>query len=238
MKLNSLFIFLFLNFSIAYSQEPSMPKGAIKIDQTTTIKDTTGKTIPFDQFISLMNSGEWTAEPRLNSKGELDYLQVRKATEEDKKMMANMGGSPIENERIGETMPTFNLKDTKGKEFNSEKFIGKVVVINLWFTTCKPCVMEMPELNLLYSEYKDNSDVVFVSITYNSPKEIKQFLKKHDFDYPIVGSALETCNSFGVKGYPTNIVVDQSGKYAFYATGSFPGIKDVLESEIQKLLVK
>jgi thiol-disulfide isomerase/thioredoxin len=238
MKIIFFALVVLVNVSISFAQQPDVPQGAIQIDESTIIKDTVGNVLPFNQFIALINSGDWTAEPKFNNQGKLEFLQLRKATEEDKKMMANMGGSPIENERIGEAMPTFNLKDTKGKEFNSEELIGKVVVINLWFTTCKPCVMEMPELNQLYSEYKDNSDVVFVSITYNSPKEIKQFLKKHDFDYPIVGSALETCNSFGVKGYPTNIVVDQSGKYAFYATGSFPGIKDVLESEIQKLLVK
>lgn len=238
MKGKLLILIILLKFSISYAQEPNIPKGAVQIDQTTIIKDTSGNIIPFEQFMTMINSGDWAAEPKFNKRGELEFLQLRAASEEDKKMMSSMRSGPNETERIGENLPAFNLTDIKGREFNSDSLIGKIIVINLWFTSCKPCVMEMPELNMLYSKYKNNSDIVFMSITYNSPKEIKGFLKKHDFDYPIIGSANETCSSFNIQGYPTNIIVDQTGKFSFFATGGFPGIGNVLEGEIQNLLSK
>lgn len=238
MKLNLLLLVVFLKLSVSFGQQPDMPKGAVQIDQSTIIKDTTGNIIPFEQFITYMNSGEWAIEPKLNKKGELDYLQLRKATDEDKKMMASMGAGPEQSELIGKSSPSFKLKDIKGKSFNSEELKGKIVVVNLWFTSCKPCIMEMPELNVLYKKFKDNPNVVFLSITYNSSKEIKKFLKKHEFNYPVVASAQETCSSFNVKGYPTNIIIDQTGKFSFFATGGFPGINQVLGSEIEKLLVE
>lgn len=238
MRLKLILTILFLKYSLSFAQPPEVPKGAIQIDQSTIIKDTLGNIISFDQFIGMINSGEWAAEPKLNERGELDFLQVRKATEEDKKYMSAMRSGPNENQRIGEPLPAFKLTDIKGKKFNSEELIGKIIVINLWFTSCKPCIMEMPELNKVYDKYKNNSNVVFVSITYNGTKDVKKFLKKHKFNYPVVASAMETCNSFKVQGYPTNIIVDQSGKYSFFATGSFQGIEQVLEIEIDKLLVR
>lgn len=238
MKLILCLLIILLKISTTSAQQPEIPKGAIEINQSTLIKDTLGNILSLNDFIVMMNSGEWAADPKFNNEGELEFLQLRKATEEDKKMMSAMNSSPTENDRIGKSIPKFDLRDLEGKKFNSEKLIGKVIVINFWFTACKPCIMEMPELNELRSKYKNNSDVVFLSITYNSSKEIKQFLKKHDFEYPIVCSGQETVTAFEISGFPSNIVIDQNGKYSFFKTGGFPGIMDVLDGEIQKLLAK
>ena len=40
----------------------------------------------------------------------------------------------------------------------------KVVVINLWFTSCAPCIEEMPELNKLVKEYENNDAVLFLAL--------------------------------------------------------------------------
>lgn len=66
-----------------YSQE--IPENGIEINENTIIKDVSGKKVNMSTFMDLMNSGEWTIDPVNDSKGELLYLQLRKATEEEKK---------------------------------------------------------------------------------------------------------------------------------------------------------
>src|SRR5690606_34637312 len=41
---------------------------------------------------------------------------------------------------------------------------GKVVFINFWATWCPPCIAEMPTINKLYSNFRDNENVMFMMV--------------------------------------------------------------------------
>ena len=47
--------------------------------------------------------------------------------------------------------PAFEGKDLDGKKVSSKKLFSgnKVTVINFWFTTCKPCVGELKDMEAL-----------------------------------------------------------------------------------------
>ena len=59
-------------------------------------------------------------------------------------------GKPKENSDLMK-FPSFEGKDLDGKEVKSSTlFAGNTVtVVNFWFTTCSPCVGEIPELEAL-----------------------------------------------------------------------------------------
>jgi cytochrome c biogenesis protein CcmG, thiol:disulfide interchange protein DsbE len=61
-------------------------------------------------------------------------------------------------------MPT--LKTIDNKTITLDKLKGKPTLINFWFTTCKPCIEEMPVLNKIRQQLKDS--VNFIAITYES----------------------------------------------------------------------
>ena len=54
----------------------------------------------------------------------------------------------------------WTLRDISETDFDFNTAKGKVVVINFWATWCPPCIAEMPSLDLLYQNYKNNDDVV------------------------------------------------------------------------------
>lgn len=210
------------------------------IDEKTIIKNEKGEQVTMDEFGKLMETGEWGIDPIKNAEGNIEYLQLRKATKEEKKMMSEMTKkeSPGDSKKIGETIPDFNIKDINGNEINSKNTEGKVVVLNFWFTTCKPCIAEIPELNEVYAKYNSNPNVIFASITFNSAEEVKEFVKKNNLDYPIVTDARSTCQLFDVSLYPTNMIIDAKGKIVQYLKGSFPNIGNVISESIQKELDK
>ena len=113
--------------------------------------------------------------------------------------------------RAGMAAPNFLVFDLDGKMYELSDLKGKTVVLNFWFTACAPCKQEMPELNKLIEKYKNDSDVVFLAITYDPADKVKDFLSKTSFTYPIATGQEGLTKQYGITGYPTNIVIDRNG---------------------------
>ncbi|MFS4467860.1 redoxin domain-containing protein [Maribacter sp. 2210JD10-5] len=230
-KVAFILLALLLNLNTIYAQEE------LVIDQNTEFRDEAGNKVSFSDAMEKYDSGDWMLDPIDDDNGKFLYVELRKATEEEKAMLAEGGfDDDSGNEFIGKASPKFSFTDSNGKAISSENTIGKVVVLNFWFATCKPCIDEVPELNEVYSKYKDNPEVVFAAITFEKKDKIDPFIKKYGFQYPTVAEAEKVCNDFGVEGYPTNIVIDKSGTVFDYTSGGFAAIGKQIESSIKKAL--
>ena len=139
-------------------------------------------------------------------------------------------------ERTGEPVPPYDFTDTRGNKINTTNTAGKVVVLNFWFATCKPCIEELPDLNQVYTEYAANPDVLFAAVTFESSERTETFLKKFEFRYPLVTDAQSVIKQFGVNGYPTNLVIGRDGKISSFVVGGFPGIGEALKAAIDQAL--
>ncbi len=97
---------------------------------------------------------------------------------------------------------------------------GKVVVVNLWATWCKPCVEEMPYLARFYREYRPKN-VAFFAFSVDAPDDeavVRRFHKEQDLPFPVyivderdpdaLGKAIQTELSGAV---PVTIFYDRSG---------------------------
>ena len=193
-------------------------------------------------FMKIMMSNEYIPEPYVDEKKAVKAFVLRKATEEEKAMMAKMqqGGMGQEQEKstlVGTQAVDFDVTDIKGKKYKLSELKGKVVALNFWFVECKPCIMEMPELNELVEEFK-GKEVVFLAIAINNQKQLKKFLKKTDFKYKVISSGQSVSDSYGIKGFPTNVIIDQNGLIQYASTGIGPNNKVNLQKEINKLLNK
>jgi peroxiredoxin len=97
--------------------------------------------------------------------------------------------------------------------------------------------MEMPELNELVAEFKGN-EVIFLAIAVNKKDQLKKFLKKTEFKYKVLPNGQSVSDSYGVKGFPTNLIMDQNGIIQYVSTGIGPNNKSNLQKEINNLLIK
>lgn len=55
---------------------------------------------------------------------------------------------------IGRPAPDFTLPGLDGKLVRLSDFRGKVVLVNIWATWCRPCLAEMPSMEKLYQQLK------------------------------------------------------------------------------------
>jgi thiol-disulfide isomerase/thioredoxin len=129
----------------------------------------------------------------------------------------------------------FSLTDLENKNCDSEKLKGKIVVMNFWFTACKPCILEMPHLNKLVEENKNNP-VVFIAPAPEEVPQIRRFLKKYSFDYNIIPASLGYITDLNVESFPTHLVIDRKGIIRKVFIGYADNIKEKLQVEINKLI--
>lgn len=136
---------------------------------------------------------------------------------------------------LNKPLKDFRLTDLDKKAWNLSELKGKVVVINFWFTTCKPCIIEMPHLNELVADNKDNP-VVFIAPAPEDETRVRKFLKRYSFDYHIIPSSLEYISASGIENFPTHLIVDKKGTVRQVFIGYADDIKKKIQTEVDKLL--
>ena len=108
-----------------------------------------------------------------------------------KQMQGNMQNpGQNNNELIGKEAFPFSVTDISGNKYSLEKLKGKIIVLNFWFVECKPCVMEIPDLNDLVEKYK-GKEVVFLAFATNNKSKIESFLKTRTYKYKIIADGNE-----------------------------------------------
>ena len=113
----------------------------------------------------------------------------------------------------GESAPNFTLPDLDDKMVSLADFKGKVVLLNIWATWCPPCVEEMPSMEKLYRELKDENFVILaVSIDVTGAKAVVPFMKKHNLSFPALTDTKGKIKTlYQTTGVPESIIIDKDG---------------------------
>jgi thiol-disulfide isomerase/thioredoxin len=122
----------------------------------------------------------------------------------------------------------FDLKDTAGQPQRLVDLKGKWVIVNFWATWCAPCVKEIPDFAAFAKAQGDKVRVLGVALDWDETgkreadeRKVKTFAKKVGLTYPLVLGDDKSEKVFGkMKGLPTTIIYDPSGKIAFQKTGT------------------
>lgn len=112
----------------------------------------------------------------------------------------------------------WNLEDMKGVSIDFNEFKGKKILVNFWATWCPPCIAEMPSMQSLYDDYKN--EVVFVFVTNDSDEEISKFIQKHGYTFPIYHSLSEVPTELDTKTLPTTYLINENGEIIIDRTGT------------------
>jgi len=142
----------------------------------------------------------------------------------NKQLTAGINGSTFidwENCIKGKQMPDLSVETISGEVIETQKMKGKVLVINIWFTSCLPCIAEMPALNRLVEEYK-GQQVEFIGLCTDSKERLDSaFFPKYKFDFKIVADAGNIFKKIGETGCPTIYIIDKKGNVQAAWVGGF-----------------
>lgn len=110
---------------------------------------------------------------------------------------------------VNKEFPLPTLKTLDHKEISINDLKGKPTLINIWSTTCKPCVDEMPTLNNIKTQFGDS--INFIAITPESVQKVTEFYKTHEFNFIQIANAQKFIRSLNMDGLPRNIFLDKNG---------------------------
>ncbi len=112
----------------------------------------------------------------------------------------------------GSLLPEFETTTITGERIKTSDLLGKPTLINFWFSTCPPCIDEIPGFNDLVKKYGEKS-MNFISIARNSKSEIEKFLHDNPWDFKHISNDSNIIDSlFKIQfGYPTTFLLDKKG---------------------------
>jgi peroxiredoxin len=132
------------------------------------------------------------------------------ASLDDPQFAAAISKLEADNERRQQA--DFILTELNGKTWTLKDLRGKVVVVNFWATWCPPCRKEMPDLETLYTQFKDQG-LVILAISDEDGSKVRPFVAEQKVTYPILLDPGRKVNElFQIEGIPKTFVYDRSGK--------------------------
>lgn len=154
----------------------------------------------------------------------------------DKSGISTSGQIPAPQE--GFLAPDFELKTIDGGTIKLSNLRGQAVLVNLWATWCPPCRAEMPAIEKVYNEYKDEGFIVLaVNMTHQDTfSNIAPFIDEYGLTFPIL---LDETNSAGsayqLRSLPSSFFIDREGIISEVVIGG-PMAEALLRTRVEEIL--
>ena len=134
--------------------------------------------------------------------------------------------------------PDFTLTTTAGETIRLSDLHGQAVLINLWATWCPPCRAEMPAIEKVYNEYKDQGFVVLaIDMTYqDDASAVPSFVLEHGLTFPILlDQTGEIARAYQLRSLPSSFFITRDGIIHEVVIGG-PMAEALLRTRVEKIL--
>lgn len=162
-------------------------------------------------------------------------------------LRAIIGANSYEAVRAGESAtnyigndrraPDFTVHDRAGREWKLSDHRGKIVVMNFWTKTCRPCLEEMPSLLDLAGRLRDRDDVELVAITTDADWEAVRtiFPPQNDLEILFDPESSVVNGMFGTRLFPETWFIDGDGIIRLRVDGPRDWSQPIIEELIDSL---
>lgn len=125
------------------------------------------------------------------------------------------------------------LADLDGNSIDLSDYKGKTIILNVWATWCKPCIKELPSMEVLQANLEP-ADYVLLFASDEEVGRINKFIGQYNYDLNFI-SLKSSPESLGIASLPTTFIIDGSGELLVTESGSKDwGSPESIE-EIKKL---
>jgi thiol-disulfide isomerase/thioredoxin len=212
---------IILMFTVIITNAQIATVGKLAVSAKSVVRDSMGMVYTPAKWISMLRSGDYSLLPFNPDNKDTEYLLVKLNEEQINERMSRMPrpeDSPFF--KTGKAIKPIDMHDVYHYRIDASQWAGKTVVLNFWFIACAPCRAEMPQLNKLVQKYKNDPNVIFIGIALDpSDDDIQDFVKTNPFSYRLVSDGREFAQLFKINTFPTNVVIDKTGKVRLHYVG-------------------
>jgi thiol-disulfide isomerase/thioredoxin len=209
-----------------------IPPIHFQLTHHSIVKDSTGTIFPFLLWQPMIASGNYTLLAIDSTDPNTAFL-LYAITDKNKvkSLLSEMKPPESEYFKTGASFSPLKLTDIYGKPIDTK---GKLLVLNYWFINCPPCKLEIPKLNELVFQYKENKDIIFVAIALDAAPALLNDQVTSPFKYQVVANGRKWADQYRIRSYPTHVIVNKQGKIVFHCTGYNNSIGYWLEKYIEE----
>jgi thiol-disulfide isomerase/thioredoxin len=144
-----------------------------------------------------------------------------------------------ENERtdavLNKPAAAWATTDLDGRQHALEDYRGKVVALDFWYRGCGWCMRAMPQVKALADQFRGQPVVILGMNTDREDKDARFVIDKLQLNYATLhGQGVP--EKYGVRGFPTFIVIDQKGIVRARHVGYSPTLRQEMAKTIDGLL--
>jgi thiol-disulfide isomerase/thioredoxin len=105
---------------------------------------------------------------------------------------------------------------------------AKYILIDIWYSSCTPCIAEIPKLNEFYSLLHESENIVFISVNsdFSTIRKDSSFVitttKNFNVKFPVFYDNKHTnfTKQFNVTGFPAKFIINNQGQIISKEDGS------------------
>ena len=122
---------------------------------------------------------------------------------------------------IGQPAPDFALRDLGGNVVRLSDLRGQIVFINFWATWCRPCKKELPAIQKIYDEKRDDGLVV-LAVNREDPRDVAAgYWSDAGLTMPVLlDSHKDVFDQYRLRGLPDSFFIGRDGNVAALQYGS------------------
>lgn len=121
------------------------------------------------------------------------------------------GRAPI----VGQPAPDFALRDLDGAVVTLSDLRGQVVWVNFWATWCRPCKEELPDIQKLQDEMRDDGLVVLAVNKEESAEDAAAYMRDAGLSLrTLLDRSGEVYEQYRLQGLPDSFFIDREGNLA------------------------
>jgi thiol-disulfide isomerase/thioredoxin len=140
-------------------------------------------------------------------------------------------------EFVGRPAAPFQVDDLKGKPHALKDYKGRVVVMDFWYRGCGWCMRAMPQMKQLEEDFRDQPVTFLGMNTDHNEADAKFVIDKMGLTYTTL-KASGLPEKYGVRGFPTLVIIDKQGKVQDLYVGYSPELRKEVGEIVRGLLAK
>lgn len=139
---------------------------------------------------------------------------------------------------VGGIAPDFTLMAIDGKTVTLKEYKGNILVLVYWETGQDRSLMALDDGKDLFKKYKAKGvRVIGIIAETENVNEVNRILREHEIDFPVLlDPERQVYGDYGIRVYPSTVVIDREGKLAYDLPGHAPIYKMTLEADLQYML--